>query len=258
MGLAVATGASTGIGRELARCAAADGHDLVLAADDAEIEAAAAEFRAQGRTVDAVRADLATADGVDRLTAVLRGRPVDLLMANAGAGLGHAFLDQDEADIDRVIALNVTGTTDLLHRIVPAMRERGRGRILVTGSITGYMPGSFHAVYNATKAFIDILTLGLREELRGSGVTVTCLMPGPTETDFFDRAGLEDTPLGEASKDDPGDVARAGYAAMMKGASGVTPGFLSSAQRVFASVLPKAAVAALHRRMAEPEDHRNG
>lgn len=193
--------------------------------------------------VDAVQADLATAAGVDALYERARGRHVDALLANAGHGLGRAFLDQDLADIQHVVDTNITGTIRLIHRIGRDMRTRGRGRILITGSIAGFIPGSFSAVYNGTKAFVDSFSHALRDELRDSGVTVTCLMPGATDTAFFERAGMMDTRLGREDKDDPADVARVGFDAMMSGEGDVT---------AVASVTPASTLAAQHRKQAEP------
>src|SRR5690606_38760854 len=123
-----------------------------------------------------------------------------------------------------VVDTNVTGALRITHRIGREMRKRGEGRILFTGSIAGFIPGSFQAVYNGTKAFVDSFSYALREELEDTGVTVTCLMPGPTETEFFERAGLEDTKVGESKKADPADVARTGFEAMMRGEAGVVHG----------------------------------
>jgi uncharacterized protein len=249
---AIVTGASTGIGLELARCCAEDGYDLLIAADEPEIEAAAEELRRHGGAVQAVEADLATIEGVDQLIAATGGRPVDALLANAGRGLGEAFLDQDFGEARRVVDTNITGTIYLLHRVGNAMRSRGAGRILITGSIAGYMPGTFQAVYNGTKAFIDSFSLALRNELKDSGVTVTCLMPGVTETPFFERAGLEDTKLGTSKKADPADVAKDGYDAMKKGEADIVSGFGNKMRVAMASVTPGTVLAEQHRRSAEP------
>src|ERR1051325_11874877 len=135
--LALVTGASTGIGLELARCCAENGFDLVIAADEPQIHDAASALRATGAQVDAVEADLATTEGVDRFYAAAKGRAVDALLANAGRGLGDAFLDQKFERIRRVVDTNVTGTLYLLHKVGREMRERGSGRILMTGSIAG-------------------------------------------------------------------------------------------------------------------------
>ena len=152
--LAVVTGASSGIGFELAKLAAKDGFDLVVAADT-PLEAAVDEFEALGAGVASARVDLAEREGVDHLLALVGHRPVDALFANAGHGLGHAFLDQDFGEIMHVLNTNVSGTLYLVHGIGRAMRTAGRGRMLITGSIAGYQPGSYQAVYNASKAFID-------------------------------------------------------------------------------------------------------
>lgn len=257
--LAVITGASTGIGYELAMCAAEDGCDLLVTAHEPEIEAAADRLRQTGATVTTLQADLATEAGVDALWSAMQARPVDYLMANAGRGLGHAFLDQDPDRIDEVIALNVTGTTELVHRTLRTMRARGAGRILITGSIAGDMPGSYQAVYNATKAYLDTLSWGIRNELGDSAVTVTCLMPGPTETEFFHRADMDDTKVGQSdSKSDPGMVARKGYAAMVKGASGVAPATMTKVQSALAGIVPDRVLARMHRQMAQPEGTDNG
>ena len=196
--LAIVTGASSGIGLELVRLAAQDGCDLVIASDEAEIHTVADRLREDGASVEPVRADLGTRHGLDALWDAIADRHIDYLMANAGRGLGHAFLEQDPDAIEAVIHVNVTGTTSLLHHAIPEMRAAGEGRILITGSLAGHVPGSFQAVYNGTKAYLDTLSWGLREELRGTGVTVTCLMPGPTDTAFFATAGMQDTPVGES------------------------------------------------------------
>jgi short-subunit dehydrogenase len=251
-GLAVVTGASTGIGFELARCCAEDGYDLVICADEPEIEAAAARLRV-GVSVTPVVADLATEEGVRRLMDATGARDVDLLLANAGIGARGAFLDQPWEDTRRVIDVNVRGTLYLLHLAGARMRARGRGRILVTGSIAGYMPGSFNAVYNASKAFLDNFSFALADELRDSGVTLTCLMPGPTDTEFFPRADIEDTKLGATDqKSDPADVARRGYDAMLRGDREVVPGLMNKIQTSLAGIVPESWIAAVHRTMARP------
>jgi uncharacterized protein len=250
--LALVTGASTGIGLELARCCALAGFDLLIAADEPAIETAAEELRAHGGKVDAVQADLSTTDGIDRLYAATKGRPVDALLANAGVGLGHAFLDQDLNRIRRVIDTNITGTVYLIHRVGDEMRQRNAGRILITGSIAGFMPGSFQAVYNGSKAFLDSFSFALREELRDTGVTVTCLMPGATETEFFRRADMMDTSVGTAKKDDAAEVAQAGFDAMMSGKGDIVTGIKNKIQSAVANVLPAGVLARQHRKMAEP------
>jgi uncharacterized protein len=258
-GLALVTGASTGIGYELAKRAAQDGYDLVIAADEAEIERAAARLKEFGVQVQAMQVDLATTEGVERLSSAVRslGRPVDLLLANAGRGLGEGFLDEDLEAALRVVNTNVSGTISLVHAIGNDMRRRGEGRILLTGSIAGFMPGSFQAVYNATKAFINSFSFALRDELKGTGVSVTCLMPGPTDTEFFERAELQNTSVGQMKKDDPVMVAKLGYEAMMDGEGDVVTGWKNKLQSALANVTPAGALAAAHRKMAEPNDHKH-
>jgi short-subunit dehydrogenase len=250
---AIITGASSGIGLELAKCCAEDGYDLLIAADEPAIEAVAAQLRGSGINVQAVQADLATIEGVDQLLQAAGGRTVDALLANAGRGLGNGFLDQDFAAARRVVDTNITGTIYLIQRVGRAMRQRGEGRILITGSIAGFMPGSFQAVYNGTKAFLDSFSFALRDELKDSGVTVTCLMPGPTETRFFERAEMMDTPVGKQEKDDPAMVARVGYDAMLKGDGDVVSGLKNKLQSALATVTPSSVLASMHRKMAEPD-----
>ncbi|HEY8575997.1 MAG TPA: SDR family NAD(P)-dependent oxidoreductase [Devosia sp.] len=250
----VVTGASSGIGLELARIAAENGSDLLIASDGPDIHAAAAELRAIGVQVEALEADLATTAGVDALYERARqgGRQVDALYANAGRGLGKGFLDQDIADIERVIATNVTGTTYLLHRFVRDMRDRNSGRVLITGSIAGLMPGSFQAVYNGTKAYIDSFAYALRNELQDTEVTITVLMPGPTDTDFFETADMLDTSVGQGKKDDAYKVAKAGYDALMRGDAHEVAGFANKMQAMMTRFTPDKKLAQMHRGMAEP------
>jgi short-subunit dehydrogenase len=250
--LAIVTGASSGIGLELAQICAQDGYDLIVAADQAEIQDAAQRLRSHGGEVTAVNVDLATKDGVDTLWKAVGGRKVDALLANAGHGLGHAFLDQDFTEVRHVIDTNVTGTIYLAQLVGKTMRERGEGRILFTGSIAGFIPGTYAAVYNGTKAFIDSFSFALRAELKDSGVTVTCLMPGPTDTEFFERADMVDTNVAQGKLDDPADVARVGFDAMMQGDGDVVAGWKNKIQAALANVTPAGMLAEQHRKMAEP------
>jgi short-subunit dehydrogenase len=249
--LAIVTGASSGIGLGLARECAREGFDLLIAADRpmAQLEP---ELQGLGAVVESVEADLSTPPGIEKLLGATRGRPVAALLANAGQGLGNGFLDQDFNDIVKVIDTNITGTLALIHRIGQDMRARHAGRILITGSIAGFMPGTFQAVYNGTKAFIDSFSWALRNELKDTGVTVTCLMPGPTETEFFERAGMQDTKVGADEKMDANEVARIGFKAMMEGEGDVVAGWKNKLQAAMASITPSAALAEQHRKMAEP------
>ena len=251
--LALVTGASTGIGREIAKLAAGDGYDLLLVADEPGIDAAAGELRQSGVAVEAVEADLATFEGNDRLLNHAQGRPIDVLVANAGRGLGHAFIDQDPSDWRRVIDTNVTGTTYLLQKVARDMVRRGEGKILITGSIAGLIPGSYQAVYNATKAYLDSFAYALRDELKDSGVSVTVLMPGPTETEFFRRANMLDTPVGQDEKADPAKVAADGWKAMQDGTAHVVSGFSNKLQAALSHITPDSVLARQHAKMAEPQ-----
>lgn len=250
--LAVVTGASSGIGLELARQCAEHGFDLVIAADRS-LEDAQRELTAQGASVKSVTADLATREGVEKLYAAIGGRPVDALLANAGHGLGQGFLDQEFADVQHVINTNITGTLHLVQKVGRDMRRRAGGRILFTGSIAGFMPGAFQAVYNASKAFVDSFSWALRNELKDTGVTVTCLMPGPTDTEFFERANLMDTRVGsDDHKADPAEVAKIGFQAMMDGEGDVVAGMKNKLQAAAAHVTPAGVLAEQHRKMAQP------
>jgi uncharacterized protein len=250
--LALVTGASTGIGFELAQCCAENGFDLIVAADEPEIEKAAEVFRNLGANVEPVETDLATIEGVEKVYAAANGRQISALLANAGIGLGDAFLDQDFNKVIRVIDTNITGTLHLIQKIGRDMRKRGDGRILITGSIAGFSPGSFQAVYHGTKAFIDSFSFALRNELKDTGVTVTCLMPGATETEFFDRAGIADTKVGQAKKDNPTDVAEAGFKAMMNGDADVVAGWQNKLESTMANVTPASMLAERTRKQYEP------
>jgi uncharacterized protein len=250
-GFAIVTGASSGIGLELAKLAAADRHDLLLAADTPFVQAES-QLRGFGVDVQEVEADLSSFDGVDRLLSTAGERPVDLLFANAGHGLGHAFLDQPPAEWRHVIDTNITGTIYLVQKVLQQMVARDAGRVLITGSIAGHMAGSFQAVSNGTKAFIDSFADALVNELKDTNVTVTCLKPGATETEFFERAGMEDTKVGTMKKDDAADVAETGYQALMKGERSVIYGMKNKLQVAAASVLGGGFSAESHRKLAEP------
>ena len=243
---AIITGASTGIGAELAKLAAADGYSLLLAADT--------PFTNAPSGADTLNVDLSTIDGIDRLLAAAGGKRVDLLCANAGHGLGRAFLDQDVADWRHVVDTNIVGTAYLVQKILGDMVSRNDGKILVTGSVAGYIPGSFQAVYNGTKAFVDSFVAALQNEIKDSdGVTLTNLMPGPTATEFFARADMLDTSVGaDPKKEDPAVTAKNGWDALMSGDASVVSGWKNKLQSSVANVTPNAVLAEQHRKMAEP------
>ena len=237
--LAVVTGASSGIGYHLAKICAENGFDLVVAADQ-PLDEAALDFRALGARVDTVETELASRPGVDKLYAAIKGRAVDALLANAGHGLGRDFLEQEFNEVLHTIDTNITGTVYLVQKVATDMRARGQGRILITGSMAGFMPGSHQAIYKGTEAFIDSFTAALRNELKETGVTVTCLMPGVTDTDFFVRADmLENKAETQKDKADPADVARRGFEAMMAGKAEVVAGLKNEPHVAMAGVTPR-------------------
>ena len=252
--LAIVTGASSGIGYNLARIAAQNGHDLVVAADQ-PLSDAVMDFESLGATVHSIQVELASKEGIDQMLELAGGREIDVLMANAGHGLGGAFLEQEFVDVQHVVNTNITGTLYLLQQVGLKMRAQGKGRILVTGSIAGFQPGAFQAVYNGTKAFVDSFVAALRNEMKNDpGVSITCLMPGATDTDFFARADMLDTKVG-SDKDalmDPADVAQIGYDAMLAGEADVVAGWKNKALVAMSKILPSQVVAEQHRKMAEP------
>jgi short-subunit dehydrogenase len=254
--LALVTGASSGIGLELARQFGEHGFDLIVAAEDEELDQATAELRAAGAEVEAIRVDLTKPEGVEQLWSRARAAPAPLQAAalNAGIGAGGAFANGTPLRQElEIVDLNVRSTVHLAKYVVGDMVNRGEGRILFTSSIASTMPGSFQAVYNASKSFVQSFALALREELADTGVTVTALMPGPTDTEFFERADLLDTKLGAGDKDDPSDVARDGFEALMAGEERVVSHSLKTkAQGRGARVLPDSVKAKMHRQMAEP------
>lgn len=250
--LAMVTGASTGIGYYLADECAKHGYELIVAADEPRIAEAAAALQTKGVKVRPVEADLATMRGVDKLYNAAKGRKVDMLVANAGIGLGKGFLEQDFAKVRRIIDTNITGTLYLIQKVGRDMRRRHDGRILITGSIAGFTPGSYQAVYNGTKAFLNSFSFALRTELDDSGVSVTCLMPGATETEFFARADMLDTKIGTSKKDDPERVARDGFEAVMRGDGDIVSGWHNKLQTILANLMPSGMQSNQHKKEAAP------
>lgn len=248
---AIVTGASSGIGLEIAKLAAQDGYDLLVAADTPFVDAKPA-LDGLGVEVQSLEADLATEQGVRQLLDAAEDRPIDVLVANAGHGLGHAWLDQPVEEWRHVIDTNITGTLLLIQPVLKRMIERNEGRILITGSIAGHMAGSFQAVYNGSKAFVDSFAAAIGNEIKDTNVTVTCLKPGATETEFFHRANLDDTKVGQAEKDDPADVAKAGWEAMKSGDHAVIYGMKNKMQVAAAGMMTDATTAEIHRKQAEP------
>jgi uncharacterized protein len=259
--LAVVTGASSGIGYELAKQFATNGFDLIVCAEDDAIVTAARELDGLGASAEAVQADLAGPAGVEllygRITAA--GRPVAAIALNAGIGMGGAFATDTDLEQElTIVDLNCRSTVHLAKLVGADMVARDEGRMLFTSSIASTMPGSFQAVYNASKSFVQSFALALRNELKDTGVTVTALMPGPTDTEFFERADMLDTKVGAGDKDDPADVARDGFEALMNGDErAVSASLTTRLQGKGSRLLPDSAKAAMHRRMAEPGSAKN-
>lgn len=253
---AAVTGASSGIGYELAREFAENGFDLLIAAEDAGIEIAAQKLRSAGAQVKAVQVDLAKYEGVERFYREIGsyGQPLDAIAINAGVGVGGDFArDTDLQKELNLISLNVTSTVHLAKRVLPDMVGRNEGRILFTASIASTMPAPFEAVYGASKAFVLSFSEALRSELKDTCVTITALMPGATETNFFHRAGMDDTKVGASEKDDAAEVAHEGFEALMSGKDHVVAGsFKNKVMVTGGSVLPDTVKASMHRDMAEP------
>ena len=254
--LAVVTGASNGIGYELAKQFAQNGFDLLVTSTGPSINEAAIAFEKLGAQVETVEADLATYDGVETLYNKIKatGRSVDAIAINAGVGVGGDFArETDLKDELNLINLNVVSSVHLAKRVLKDMVDRDQGRILFTSSIAALMPGPFEAVYAASKAFLHSFSEALRNELKDTGVTVTSLMPGPTDTNFFHRAGMDETKAGADKKDDPAMVAKQGFEALMAGKDSIVAGSLKTKlQGTVSKVLPDTANAEQHRQLTEP------
>jgi uncharacterized protein len=245
MTLALVTGASSGIGLELARQFYDNGFDLIVAADSDAIHKTARELGAE-----AVQVDLSTPAGVETLYARLEGRTPDAVALNAGITARSDDLERELSLID----LNVRSTVHLARLVTKDMAARGRGRVLFTSSIVAVMPGPYQAAYNASKSFVQSFALALRAELREHGVSVTVLMPGPTETNIFARANQLSTRLGASEhKDDPAEVARQAFQALMAGRERVVAASLTTKAAELASrVLPDAVKSQLNRVVTRP------
>jgi short-subunit dehydrogenase len=253
--LALVTGASSGIGFELAKQFAEHGYDLIIAAEDVELDDATEHLRGLGVNVAPVSVDLTRRADVERLVAAYRGsgRPLDAAALNAGVGVAGAFVDTDlDAELN-IVELNCASTVHLAKRVVQDMVARGEGRILFTSSAS-QAPEPFQTVYSASKAFVQFVALGLREELADTGVTVTSLLPGPTDTEFFDRADATDTKLGASDKkDDPAQVARQGFEGLMKGEASVFAGSVTSKlMGRLSALMPDALAAKSHKPLLAP------
>lgn len=259
--LAIVTGASSGIGFSLAKELASRGYDLVVSSAGDRLDAAVQKLQQFGTQVTEVSADLATREGVDKLwqAAQTLGRPVDVACLNVGVGVGGLFWETDLDEELNMVDLNCAGTVHLAKHVVRDMQSRGSGRILFTASIAGEMVAPREAVYAATKAFVLSLAHSLRFELRDSGVGVTALQPGPVDTDFFHRAGMDDTQVGKEGKKEsqPDDVAKQGIDALLDGKDHVYAASLTTKiEGAIANLVPGALKGAMHEKMAKPDDEK--
>ena len=253
--LALVTGASSGIGRALARQFVEHGFDVVVVADEPRIHEAAEELRASGREVTAIEADLTRPEDVERVhrEATAGRRPITALALNAGTGVSGRFDQTSLQEHLRVVDLNCRSTVHLAGLVVPEMVAAGGGRVLVTSSIAAAAPTPWQATYAASKAFVHSFAEGIRHELKQTGVTVTSLMPGPTDTDFFSRADMEDVQIATGHKDDPDDVAADGFEALMKGKDHVVAGSVrNKVQMAGVPFVPDEVAAAVTSRMTKP------
>ena len=257
--LALVTGASSGIGFSLAKELAVRGYDLIVCSAGPDLDKATQNFDALGTTVTQVLADLATTEGIDTLWQKVQelGRPLDIACLNAGVGVGGLFAETDLNEELNMVQLNCTGTIHLSKHVVRHMVGRNQGRILFTASIAGEMVAPREAVYAATKAFVLSFAHSLRYELRDTGVGVTALQPGPTDTNFFHRAGMDDTKVGTEGKSEsePDDVAKQGIDALLGGKDHVYAASLTTKlEGMLANLTPGALKGAMHEKMAKPLD----
>ncbi len=254
---AVVTGASSGIGYELARVFAENGYDLLVASDSEKIETAARELSSIGAYVKAVRSDLSTYDGVEKLWSAIEGggRPVEAIAINAGIGAYGDFARESDLDKElKLIQLNVVSVVHLAKRVLKQMVARGAGKVLITSSVAAEMPAPLEAVYGASKAFELSFAQALRNELKDTGITVTALQPGPTNTNFFHRAGMDHTKLGQEGKytNDPREVAQQGFDALMKGEDHIFASTIKTkVEGELAKIAPRSVTAQMHRKQAE-------
>lgn len=254
--LAVITGASSGIGYELAKQFAENGFDLLICSNSNEIVEAAQGLKSFGGVVESTRCDLATYDGVEDLYRNIKslGRPVEAIAINAGVGVGGASFDKTDLEEElNLLRLNVVGVVHLTKRILPDMIEAGHGKILFTSSVAAFLPGPYESVYSASKAFVQSFSEAIRFETKDKGITVTALQPGPTETNFFHRAGMDETKVGDQKKDDAAVVAKQGFDALMEGRGEIIAGsMMNKIQANLGKIMPQKAAAKMHETMTRP------
>lgn len=254
---ALITGGTSGIGKELAKLFAQDRYNLIVVArDQSELDQTADELRSSGIEVTTIAKDLSKMEEAKALCGEITV-PVDVLVNDAGQGVYGLFRDNDlERELD-IVHLNICATVILTKHFLKEMVSRGDGRILNLGSVAGKLPGPWQAVYHATKAFILSFTTAVREEVKDSGVTLTALMPGITDTDFFNKAGMNDSKALQDPdvKADPAEVAKDGYEALMAGEDRVISGFKNKVQVNAANLMPDSSVAHNLYEQQKPIEH---
>jgi short-subunit dehydrogenase len=254
---ALITGGTSGIGKELARLFAQDQYNLVIVArNQQELDTTENELKTYGIQVKTIAKDLSKMEEAKALCNEIN-TTVDVLVNDAGQGVYGLFKDNDlERELD-IVHLNICATVILTKHFLKEMVSRGEGRILNLGSVAGKLPGPWQAVYHATKAFVLSFTTAVREEVKDSGVTLTALMPGVTDTDFFNKAGMNDSKAvqDKEAMANPADVAKAGYDALMSGADRVIAGFKNKVQVDAANLMPDSMVAHKLYEQQKPVEH---
>ena len=254
---ALITGGTSGIGKELAKLFAQDGYNLILVARSTqELENTAAELMQHNIRVKTIAKDLSKMEDAKALTSEVTDQ-IDVLVNDAGQGVYGLFKDNDiERELD-IVHLNICATVILTKHFLQQMVSRGQGRILNLGSVAGKLPGPWQAVYHATKAFVLSFTTAVREEVKDTGVTLTALMPGVTDTDFFNKAGMQESKVvqDKNAMADPADVAKAGYEALMAGEDRVIAGFKNKLEVNAANLMPDSTVAHNLYEQQKPVEH---
>lgn len=254
---AVITGASSGIGFELARQFGQNGFELLIASASDDIFEAQNELEEEGIIVEAIKVNLATYAGVENLVQGIKnyGKTPEAIVINAGVGVGGKFTETNLREEINLINLNIVSPVHLTKRVLPLLLEHEHGKILFTSSIASQMPSPFEAVYGASKAFLTSFADSIRNELKDSNITITVLMPGATNTNFFHRAHMDDTKAGSEMKyqNDPYEVARQGFEALMKGKDHIfSESILTKIQGYALKIIPEKAKAQFHRKWSEP------
>jgi len=255
---ALITGATSGIGYELAKLFAQDGYNLVLVArTQQDLDEKSAEFSGQyGVQVTTIAKDLFDGKAASAVYEEVKakGIKIDVLVNDAGQGQYGLFVEQDIDRLLDIIQLNVTSLTVLTHAFLKDMVATNEGKILQLASIASELPGPWQAVYHATKAYVLHLTEGLVNELKDTNVTITALQPGATDTDFFNKAEMQNSKITDTKLSDPAKVAKDGYEALMKGDDKIVSGFKNKVMVSMSNVMPDSTVAEQMNQMQKPKD----